>query len=256
MTKSSLNQKQQLAIQGLVLTTFQSKVTGIVKDIDFLFKGIKRLEGGFQNRLKLEIKKMKQHTPGLTNEEYFQMLSSNKKVMVDIIEFKRKEAIYAQCIILQISGWIKSVFKEKVKLLSQYSKKSKLAWIDIVYKLGPQYGTKFWAASVEIASNYVRHKDEWHYNCYDFDKNKKMVTRKNILGTMKQGKPRKNAQFLVDLGIPQKEIFGIGNDASLAILKIISSDTLKGLRDNCQKWLDALNSFTSLEMNKIIIDLK
>lgn len=244
----------KLAIRKLVLTTYQQESANeFTREIRSLFTEARRVERDSRQIVLDEVRRLRVGNPTLSRDNLFALAIQKKRVMTHLLRWKRRQSVFYQCILLQVSGWLKSCYSSRSRLLAEYSNKTEGNWVGEFRKLGPKFGTSNWADAVEVAANYVRHKDEWRFKTHTFDKHLgRLVAVQDIIGTMPTGRERKNAQFLINLGVSQTELFGFGNDACGVALKLIGSNSADGLKRNCEKWLQSLDAFTEREFRQLI----
>ncbi len=96
-------------------------------------------------------------------------------------------------------------------------------------------------------------EEEWHFDSITVDsQTKKFSRRKNIIESLDGDLPKKNAGYLLKLGVSEEVLFGSFFEASTEILELIQSLDSKDLEENCKNWLVALNKYVEKELWKLI----
>lgn len=249
-----LSPEKKMAIQALVLgSRSQESAAQFVLSMGFIFREIKKIDQSMRKSYQVASRRVQRKEPNLSDDEVYQKVISQKPFMVRFLKSERKKVVFFETLILQLSGWIKSSYKMHAKTLARYSKNTPSHWAEKFLEIGPKYRKLAWAQSVNVASNYVRHKEEWHFNSVEIDpQTRKLKTRKNIIKTLEGGRPRRTAQYLISLGVSETILFGAIHDASNEILNLIESNESAPLKENCENWLSSLNDYAKTSLYKLI----
>ncbi|MBX2996299.1 MAG: hypothetical protein KF681_15850 [Bdellovibrionaceae bacterium] len=246
----ALRPETQLAIQALVLgKKSQESAAQFVKSMAFVFREIKKIDQAMTKGYRVAAKRVLKKEPDLNDDEVYQKVFRRKPFMVRFIKSENKKAMFYHFLILQVSGWIKSSYAMHSRTLARHSRKQPHKWAEEFRKVGPQFNDLPWAESINIASNYVRHKEEWHFNTIEIDPvTRELRTRQNIIDTLEGDLPKKNARYLLRLGVTEDVLFGSFRDAGAETLEIIESADAASLKKNCEEWLAALNDYAQTEL--------
>lgn len=242
-----------MAIQSLVLgSRNQERAALFVASMRFVFREVRKLDHAFKASYQVTARRVQLKNPDLNADQVYEMAFRHKPLMVRFLRNEKKKAIFHELLILQISGWMKSCVKIHSRTLGKYSKREPSKWVEKFLEVGPRHSKLPWAQALDIASNYARHKEEWYFEPIEVDSATKQIrTRKNIIETLQGDKPKKNARYLLKLGVAEDSLFGsVG--ASTEILELTGSDSVVGLSTNCEAWLKALNAFAEKELFKLI----
>ena len=249
-----LSPEKKMAIQALALGNMaQQSAADFVSSMRFIFREIQLVDKSLGRSFQSATKKIRKKDPSISNENLFEKIIRQKSMMAKLIKRQRKKEIFYQLLILQISAWMKSCYKMHSSTLADRSGKTPDKWAKKFLEVGPRYQKLPWAESMSIASNYVRHKEEWHFDSITVDsQTKKFSRRKNIIESLDGDLPKKNAGYLLKLGVSEEVLFGSFFEASTEILELIQSLDSKDLEENCKNWLVALNKYVEKELWKLI----
>lgn len=251
---AELRPETKMAIQALVLgSKSQEKAAEFVSSMNFAFREIKKIDQAMAANYRAVAKRIHKKEPHLSPEELYEKSFRHKPLMIKFIKNERKKSIFYQLLILQISGWLKSCCKMHSSTLAKHSRTKPHKWVEKFLEVGPRHRNLPWANTMSIASNYVRHKEEWHFNTIELDPQTKGIRRrKNIIDTLEEDLPKKNARYLLKFGVSEDILFGSFHDATSEILELAKSDEAETLKANCEAWLKALNAFAQKELFKLI----
>lgn len=243
--------KRERALFGLALnnqTTPQPSET--LRKIGFLFQGSARIQRETSKQYLNLYATIQSSNPSLTHDEIVEEVFKNKKVLSRILQDRSIRSIYCQCIILFVSKWMKGVIKKSHDTIQRYAGKkySFKVWEEGLLGIGPKFKRNTWANAMIVASNYVRHFEEWEYDTIEkTGPNSKdiKIKRKNFLKSLKGEKARKNVQVLIDTGVKEGELFGFISAGPVAIMEAINSEKRESLLINCEAWLKEVHNLTS-----------
>lgn len=249
----TLKPETKMAIQAMVLGNYsQESGAQFVSSISFVFRELKKLEKSMQRSYQTAVRKVLKVNPELKSDEVYDRILRQKSFMILFFKNENKRARYYQFMALQISNWMKSSYKMHAKTLAKYSGKPAHKWAEKFQEIGPRHQKLPWAQSIIVASNYVRHKEEWHFNSIEIDDTGKLRTKKNIINTLEGDLPKKNAKYLLNLGVTENILFGSIKDATGEILELCTSAESSDLKANCDAWLKAVNTYVKKELFKLI----
>ncbi|MGE3975704.1 MAG: hypothetical protein AB7F59_14350 [Bdellovibrionales bacterium] len=246
----TFNPEQRLIIHELWLNKqTQRSAEEFVSSIAFIFREVEKIERSKKRPFLMAAKRVSKKNPTLSNKELFSESFRDQKFLLKFTESEERKDILYQLLIIQISRWLQKCCKLHVNSLSNRLGRDHKKWADKLLKIGPKQKNKFWAETIVIASNYVRHKEEWNFNILENDNLGNGVRRReNIVETIDHNLAKQNAKYLISLGVTQCALFGSFQDANAQILQLVSSDTITSLQANCEAWLQAVNTYVEYKL--------
>ena len=173
----------------------------------------------------------------------------NKSKLNSFVELAKRRTVATQCILLTTSNWIQNVAIRYSRLLAECNRHEPDYWRKRLRRLGPIFKGMYWAESIHVGANYVRHFSEWDFQRIDFDSNSgKIKPLKNIIKTLRKPDARRTAQFLIDLKIPQSEIFSTNGYATNRLLVSIDSNKAYDLKKYGDLWEKDVTLFAEREV--------
>jgi hypothetical protein len=169
----------------------------------------------------------------LSSDEGLKQVYAEHPELSDAVgKFEDQEVAIAQAIVLSVSRSISSLVSSMVLqsevILNKTRTKQELLC------LGPKVGESYWAYSVKVASDYVRHWEEWPAAKREMKEGVSALSGNPLLRLDRQ--QRRTAEAVIALGVSPKEIFLRRADCSLFLVQLLRLDQRREFVANYEGW--------------------